>query len=89
MASVKSRIYPGWRYHVKERRIQPSSRAYTADVVPAMVRPEIVRRPRVVVYVHDESTPRNNGISVGVASSPVALSLRRGTPTSAVNTPFS
>src|ERR1051325_1008774 len=87
VAVIKGVLNPGRRDNVKLWRLQSGVRTHLADVMPAVIGAEAVRCTRIVVDVHARM-PRSNGMSSGVARSPVARSLRRGTPTSAVNTPL-
>lgn len=74
-------------YNVELWGVQPGIGPDVADVMPAVPGAEVIRKACVVVNVHAR-IPRNSGIAVGVARRPVARSLRRGTPTSAVKTPL-
>src|SRR6478736_329882 len=87
VAVVKGFLNLRRRDNVELWSFKPCITAHVAYMVPTVPGAKVIRKSGVIVNVHAR-IPLINGMSVGVARSPVGRSLRRGTPTSAVNIPL-
>ncbi|MNI10415.1 hypothetical protein D3C73_635280 [compost metagenome] len=87
MCFCKCRVNPDRRKDVKGWGFNPRILSDIPNVMPAIPTPEIVSQSGIRADIHD-NMPLSIGISLGVISMPVDRWFRRGTPTSAVNTPL-